>query len=593
MKDLLLRAAVLAVAAAGVVTVVVVARLVFSPVPPPPEREAGVLEFDEARALERLVGGLAATPASLQSDLEEAFPRVHGTLQLEALEDGLLLYYTWEGAEPEMAPILLASHGGLVPEGAGRSSAQEAAASSRRTAASAQQLSATAQGLLPPARGPVAADGETRRPGVGGVPLVMLAILEAVEGLLAQGMEPRRTVLLAFSADGDDVGSQAGSTVAADAGTVVRVLAERGIRPAWVLVGGAGSDTGLTTGLVPGLVDPVALVGVAERGFLEIELTLASEAGAQQAGDAPGVDAAGDAGPTRRYGRVEVGPMGRRADAGGGSAWQGPPAALLAQAVARLEEPFDARIEGPGRELLETTAPHMDPGTRMLIRNLWLFRGPMERALARETGSMELVRTTATPTFIRAGVDDGAHVSGGRPVEDARESGATRQSVEGRSEPRGRYDTPGATELTPDGAALARVRLQLAPWDSVEDVLETIRDRLRGLGVEVSIRADAGFPVEPDPARSADSYRGEGFQEVRAAVHHAFPDVIAVAPGVALTPTQGRRYHDVAGAVYRFSPFRLRVGGDHAVPDPVITERHYLAMVRFYAELLRQAAPDV
>ena len=591
MKGLLLRVGVLVVALAGVLTVVVVARLVFSPVPPLPEGEAQPLEFDEARAVERLVGALAIhasdtadrvpdvedrvpdaeererdaadsasdAPDRLRAHLQDAFPRVHGTLQVEGLEGGPLLY-TWEGAEPDTAPILLAVHDGIVPRSNGRSSAREGAASLQEGAASLQEATTSAQE-------PVVSNGEIRGPGVRGAPAVLMATLEAVEGLLAEGVEPRQTILLVFSGVGageDGVGSEAGSVVGSDAGAVARVLGERAIRPAWVLVGGAGSATGLTTGLAPGIVDPVALVGVAERGFVEIELTLASEAGVRDTGDAPEADEdeSAVAGPTRRYGRVEVGPIGQRGEAGWGRVALGPPAAVLAQAVARLQEPFDARIEGPGRELLETTAPHMDPGTRMLIRNLWLFRGSVERALARETGSMELVRTTATPTFIRAGIDDGADVEG-------------------------------------DGAALARVRLHLAPWDSVDGVLETIRDRLRGLGVEVSVRDDVGPPLEPDPwnpassARSSGSgngYRGEGFQQIRAAVHHTFPDVIAVTPGVALTPTQGRHYRDVADAIYRFSPFRLQVPEPHTLRDQAITERHYFGMVRFYGEVLRRGA---
>ncbi len=526
LRDLLLRALVAAVVAAGLVTVLVVVRLVFSSPAPIPTGQAQLDSLDETAAVDRWASAPDLPPFRpesavdsareggnrLHQHLEESFPRTHRNLRLERIDDTSLLY-TWEGSDPGLAPILLAAHQGVTQAGAG--------------------------------------DGQGRT----AMKTVMLALLEGVEGLLAEGFSPQRTVLLAFSVDGGawDGGPDGASAAREERGGIPGILTQRGIHPTWALTEGGG----LTTGLVPGVVDPVALVGVAERGVLEIELTPRRGEGAPVPANSDEVrledDDSGDPEPRprRRYG-----PVGDLAARDGDGGISGGSAAMLVQAVSRLEEPFAPRIEGPGRELLETMAPHMDPGTRMLIRNLWLFRRPVARALADEAGSRELVRTTSIPLLIRAGTEEG-------------------------------------TSSHPD---LARVRLHLAPWESVEGVVELVRDRLRDLDVEVSVRQVSGGPVPPHPPASPgaeNGFRGEGFDRIREAVHRTFPDVVAVTPGVALHPTAGRRYHGVADEVYRFAPFRIRVPESQGALEEAVSSTHYLAMVRFYSALIRGSSGSV
>lgn len=523
LTELLLRAGVAAVVVAGLVTVLVVVRLVFSSPAPKPAGLVHPVALDETAAVDRWAVALDLPPAALQPPddpeawdrfhrhLDESFPRTRRTLRVERIDEASLLY-SWEGLDPELAPILLVAHRGAFQEGAG-------------------------SGM-----GPLR------------MRAVMLSILEGVEGLLAEGFRPQRSVFLAFSDDGGgwDQGWAEGEGTGELPGTLIR----RGIRPTWALTSGGG----LITGLVPGIPDPVALVGVAERGVVEIELTPRTSEGVEGAA-APAVSRAArmqgaepdgsDQRPRRRYGRVRD-----LAASGGEGGARGGATATLAQAVTRLQEPFDPRIEGPGRELLETLAPHMDPGTRMLIRNLWIFRRPVAEALARETGSRELVRTTSTPLLIRAGSEDGA----------------------------------------PSDPAIARVRLHLAPWESLEGILDSVRGRLRGLDLEVSVRRGSGGPVPPDPPASPgaeEGFRGAGFDRIREAVHLAFPDVVAVTPGVALHPTEGRRYHGVADAVYRFAPFRMRIPESATALDEAVPDAHYLAMVRFYSEIIRGSTGSV
>jgi carboxypeptidase PM20D1 len=96
----------------------------------------------------------------------------------------------------------------------------------------------------------------------------VLGILEAVETMLGEGVQPRRTLYLAFGHD-EEVGGARGAT------RLAALLHSRGIQLEYVL------DEGLviTEGILPSVSAPVALVGIAEKGFVNIELTIQSEGG--------------------------------------------------------------------------------------------------------------------------------------------------------------------------------------------------------------------------------------------------------------------------------------------------------------------------
>nr|BFF19294.1 hypothetical protein GCM10025730_28150 [Promicromonospora thailandica] len=88
----------------------------------------------------------------------------------------------------------------------------------------------------------------------------LVAVLDAVETLLGDGFVPERDVWLFFGAD-QEVGGQS-------AERAVRRLYELGVRP-WLVV---DQGSGVVTDLVPGSDRQVALVGVAEKGRVGIDL---------------------------------------------------------------------------------------------------------------------------------------------------------------------------------------------------------------------------------------------------------------------------------------------------------------------------------
>ena len=133
----------------------------------------------------------------------------------------------------------------------------------------------------------------------------VLGTLEAVEMLLAEGFQPARTVHLAYGHD-EEVGGGAGAR------EIAAVLKARGVALEMVLDEGGV----IGEGLLPGIAEPVALVRIAEKGFVTIELSTRVAGGHSSL-------------PPRQS-----------------------PLGILSAAVARLEEnPMGVRLEGPTRQL--------------------------------------------------------------------------------------------------------------------------------------------------------------------------------------------------------------------------------------------------
>src|SRR2546422_4318675 len=95
----------------------------------------------------------------------------------------------------------------------------------------------------------------------------LLGMLEAVEALVGQNFRPQRSVYLAFGAD-EEVGGTGAKAIAA-------LLASRSIHPAFIVDEGGA----IMRGLVGRVRGPVALVGIAEKGYISVELTVHAPGG--------------------------------------------------------------------------------------------------------------------------------------------------------------------------------------------------------------------------------------------------------------------------------------------------------------------------
>lgn len=268
--------------------------------------------------------------AALRAHLEESFPLVHRTLQRQVINGNSLLY-TWQGSDPGLKAVLFIAHQDVVP-------ADEA----------------TLRDWMHPPFGGVIADGFIWGRGALDDKGRLFAQLEAAEALLRSGFAPNRTVYFGFGHD-EEVGGSAGARL---------IAAELSARRAQLefLV-----DEGLpiTVGVLAGVKAPVATIGIAEKGVLDVELTVQGEGG--HSSTPPPNTAAG----------------------------------VLAAAVAKLEaNPFPTR-GGLHIDLLgEFAGPHMPFASRVAFANLWLLRPLVHRQLQSRPGTAALTRTTLAVTML-------------------------------------------------------------------------------------------------------------------------------------------------------------------------------------------------
>src|SRR3989440_2551979 len=303
--------------------------------------------LDTAALARRLAGALRFKTISFQDSnqfdarefagfgryLRDSFPRLHGALKLEKV-NGYGLLYKWTGSDPGLAPAVLLAHQDVVPV--------EPGTEGRWTE--------------PPFEGRIAG-GYVWGRGALDDKGSLVGILEAVEHLVAAGAKPRRTVYLAFGYD-EEVGGRRGAAHIAD------LLASRNVHPELVLDEGGA----LTTGLVSGISASVALVGIAEKGYVTVALTAQAEGG--HSSMPPDETAVG----------------------------------ILATGITRLEHHQMPRaVRGPTAAMFDYLGPEMPFGPRLVMANRWLFEGILARRFGATPQGNAMLRTTTAPTVLQAG----------------------------------------------------------------------------------------------------------------------------------------------------------------------------------------------
>ncbi|KAA1419784.1 M20/M25/M40 family metallo-hydrolase [Mumia zhuanghuii] len=251
------------------------------------------------------------------------YPRLHADLELTRFGGGLL--FCWRGASSER-PVVLMAHYDVVP-------------------------------VVPedwdrdPFSGEIA-DGAVHGRGALDDKGHLVAVAEAVESLLADGFTPAHDVYLCFG-DTEEISGETAEDIA-------NHLAAQGVRP-WLVNDEGGA---VVQGAFPGVKVPTAMVGVSEKGIVDVVLETT----------APG----GHASTPARNGAT----------------------ARLARAIVRIDDhPFPARLSAPVVQMLEAIAPHTPPPLRQLLANADRFNRPVAQILAKvgvETAAV--VRTTTTTT---------------------------------------------------------------------------------------------------------------------------------------------------------------------------------------------------
>ncbi len=311
------------------------------PAPPSVSAEQGAARLSQAIAFETITyAGGDPTPDAAQPwlDLHDwmaaAYPRVHANLILETVADYSLLY-KWQGSDSSLDPVILMAHQDVVPVNDGTLDDWTGA----------------------PFAGEII-DGYVYGRGALDDKSSMVAILEAGEALLASGFQPQRTVYFMFGHDEEVSGRGAAA--------MVDLLDARGVRAELVLDEGffVIEDSPITGG-------PMGFIGVAEKGYITLELTANALGGHSSQ-------------PPRNSANVQ-----------------------LARAIVALDEnQMKADFSKPPvSDLFAAAAPDMGFAQRMALANMWLFGGMVDRQLSEGVGNA-MIRTTTAPTMLEGSIKE-------------------------------------------------------------------------------------------------------------------------------------------------------------------------------------------
>ena len=263
-----------------------------------------------------------------KSDLERLFPKVHEAMTREKIGDRALLY-TWKGSDPKLESAIMCAHFDVVP-------ALDAA-----------------EWKHPPFSGDIAELCVWGR-GTQDNKLMLISSLHAAERLIVSGFQPKRTIYFAFGGD-EEIGGSRGARLIGEA------LASRKVKAAFLLdEGGPVAD-----GLLSFVDRPLALIGIAEKGYMDVT-----------------VEAIGSGGHASMPPRKTV-------------------TGNLSRAVASIEDsPSKAKLGFTVRTFLGRVSSYSPFAIRLLFRNLWLF-GPLVKAVFAAGGTTNaMIRTTYAPTML-------------------------------------------------------------------------------------------------------------------------------------------------------------------------------------------------
>ena len=196
----------------------------------------------------------------------------------------------------------------------------------------------------------------------------LLVLLEAVEDLLVEGWRPHDDLYLSLGGDEESDGPSAVAAIAE--------LERRVVKPVLVVDEGGA----VTTGLVPGLTKQVAVVGVAEKGVVNLEVSVSAD---------PRTPAHSSTPPRRS------------------------PTAALGRAIAALERhPHPAQLDDISVRMFAELAPYV-PGPlsavlgradqlRPVLAQVFPYLGAEMAAMVRTTTAATMLTGSSAPNVLAA-----------------------------------------------------------------------------------------------------------------------------------------------------------------------------------------------
>ena len=321
-----------------VLIVVIIVRTLLFTKKPEPEASDEVITLDEEKIISNLQAlvrckTISRYDTSLEDDAEfekliallpELYPCVYEKCTLTRF-DGRGLVYKWEGKSHD-APVVLMAHYDVVPV-------------------------SEADWEHPPFDALLLDDVIWGR-GTLDTKVTFASILYSANKLIGEGFVPKNDIYLAFSG-GEEVNGVGASRI-------VDYFETNGISPSLVLDEGGA----VVENVFPGVKRPCALIGIAEKGMINLEYRVASNGGHASA-------------PKPHT-----------------------PVGVLSRACVRLEgHPFPSHITMPVAEMFDTLGRHSSFLYRMIFANMWAFGWVIDLICRRGGGELNaLMRTTVAFT---------------------------------------------------------------------------------------------------------------------------------------------------------------------------------------------------
>ena len=268
---------------------------------------------------------------ALKENLIKNFPNVFKHLRQEKFSSNSILLQ-WEGKNTALKPILLMAHQDVVP------------AEDQKN-----------KWKSPPFSGQIHVDHLYGR-GALDDKSSLIGLLEATEYLVKKGFKPERTIYYVFG-DDEEVGGNGAKEIAS-------WFIKNNINFEFILDEGPG----IGIDVIDEVKRPIALIGVAEKGYASVELSVDQISGHSSM-------------PPKK---TAIG--------------------ILSKAINNIEDhPFPARYDGVIKMLFDEIAPEMSFYKRFVFQHSSYFETLIKTKLALNNSTNALIRTTSATTLFHSG----------------------------------------------------------------------------------------------------------------------------------------------------------------------------------------------
>lgn len=276
--------------------------------------------------------------------LEDSYPLVHSELEHKTFSEFSHLF-SWKGTDPSLKPIVLMAHIDAVPI----------------ATPSAWSVHPFTSGLV---------NDTIYGRGAMDCKFGVLGIMESTEQLLKEGYKPQRDIYISLGHDEEVLGSRGAVKIA-------QHLKAKGVEAHFVLDEGMA----ISEGMIPGVDGSTAIIGVAEKGFVSLDLTVAM--------------AGGHSSTPEKETSIDV----------------------LSRAVSQVKENPCPRVLNPVLDaFMDKMGPEMDSRAKFVFANRGIFKSFILDEMEKSTSGNASVRTTTSPTIFEAGIKENVIPTSARAV---------------------------------------------------------------------------------------------------------------------------------------------------------------------------------